>query len=939
MMKRISIFTVLLALFCAAAWAGTLQDVIPKTSWKLVYADSEEPSSWRAAYAIDGKTNTFWHTKWIAGSTGYPHEIRIDIGKPYPIDGFRYLPRQDGGLNGTIKKYEFYVSEDGVDWGSAVAAGTFDIGTSEKEILFAPKTGRFVRLRALSEINGNPWASMAEIDLLVEASPVAAMVPDWTSVRNPPFPSAQLSQVLTARDITDISATFIADPFLFYENGEWYMFFEILPVSGYTKFGLARSKDGINWKYERIVFGEQFQISYPQVFKYGDKYYMIPETGPINEVRIYEAQNFPYDWHYSSTIISGRSYVDPSIFRYNGKWWLFASENATNNCYLFYSQNLTSGWTQHPMSPIICNDASKSRQGGRAFVYDGGRIIRIVQKDDIYYGEKVRAFEVDRLTETEYTEHEVSESPILNKSGTGWNAVGMHTFDPWWTGNHWICAVDGIGYSNAWSIGIAVVPHPSAPESVITSPSSNVPINVGQWVRFSGTESYSGGNYPLSYLWQFGAGSGIADSGLKEPGFLQFSNPGTYTVSFKVTDSSGIYDPTPETRVIVVGANSSTIPKTGWKVFYADSEERVAGDFRAAYALDGKTNTFWHTQWGTGAGYPHEIQIDLGKTYQINGFRYLPRQDGGKNGTVGQYEFYVSEDGVRWGSSVAAGTFGSGTSVKEVLLAPKAGHFVRFRALSEVNGNPWTSMAEFDVLGSVPPESVIDTPSATVSINTGQSIRFSGRGTDGNYPYTYQWQFGAGSGIADSTLENPGVVQFNNPGIYTVSYTVTDCTGTPDPTPATRVIVVGMNTAPIPKAGWQVVYADSEETMGAYWLAKNAIDGKANTFWHTKWVGGSPGYPHEIQIDLGKTYQINGFRYLPRQDGSVNGTVKRYEFYVSEDGVSWGSSVAVGVFETGASVKEVLFAPKAGRFVHLRALSEVNGNPWTSMAEIDVLGF
>lgn len=938
MVKRISISIILLSLFCTAVWAAAPQDVIPKNSWKLIYTDSEESSYWRATNAIDGIASTFWHTKWIGGGTVYPHEIQIDIGNPYPIDGFRYWPRQDGGLNGTIKRYEFYVSEDRVNWGNPVATGTLGAGTSAKEVLFTPKTGRFVRLRALSEINGNPWASMAEIDLLTEVPPEAAMVPDWTNVKNPPFSPGQLTRVLTARDITDVATIYIADPFLFYENGEWYMFFEIMPTSGYNKFGLARSKDGIHWKYERSVFSEQFQISYPQVFKYGNKYYMIPETGPINEVRIYEAKNFPYDWQYHSTIVSGRSYVDPSIFRYNGKWWLFASENSTNNCYLFYSQNLTSGWIQHPMSPIIRNDAGKSRHGGRSFVYDGGRIIRIVQKDDIYYGESVRAFEVDRLTETEYAEHEVPESPILNKSGTGWNAVGLHTFDPWWTGNHWIAAIDGIGYTpTLWSIGISIIPHPSAPESVIQSPSTNVSINVGQWVQFSGTESYAGGNYPLSYIWQFGAGSGIADSSSKDPGPVRFDNPGTYTVSFSVTDSSGIYDPTPATRVIVVGASSPAIPKTGWRVVYADSEERVAGDFSVTYAIDGRANTFWHTQWGTGAGYPHEIQIDLGKTYQINGFRYLPRQDGGMNGTIKQYEFYVSADGVNWGSSAVAGTFGSGTSAKEALFALKAGRFVRLRALSEMNGNPWASMAELDVLGSLPPDGVINTPSTSVSINTGQWVQFSGSGANGNYPHNYLWQFGAGSGIADSTLKDPGPVQFSNPGVYTVSFTVTDCTGMPDPTPATRVIVVGMNTALISKTGWKVVYADSEEP--SYWRATNAIDGNANTFWHTKWIGGSPSYPHEIQIDLGKTYQINGFRYLPRQDGSVNGTVKKYEFYVSEDGVNWGSWVAAGAFESGASAKEAIFAPKAGRFVHLRALSEVNGNPWASMAELDVLGF
>jgi len=47
-----------------------------------------------------------------------------------------------------------------------VAAGTFAKTGTEKEVLFPSKTGRFVRLRALSEINGNPWTSVAELNVL-----------------------------------------------------------------------------------------------------------------------------------------------------------------------------------------------------------------------------------------------------------------------------------------------------------------------------------------------------------------------------------------------------------------------------------------------------------------------------------------------------------------------------------------------------------------------------------------------------------------------------------------------------------------------------------------------------------------------------------------------------------------------------------------------------
>jgi hypothetical protein len=67
------------------------------------------------------------------------------------------LPRQDGRANGTIAGYQVYVSPDGTTWGTAVAAGTLAANTNEKTVRFTAKTGRYVRLVAVSEMNGQPW--------------------------------------------------------------------------------------------------------------------------------------------------------------------------------------------------------------------------------------------------------------------------------------------------------------------------------------------------------------------------------------------------------------------------------------------------------------------------------------------------------------------------------------------------------------------------------------------------------------------------------------------------------------------------------------------------------------------------------------------------------------------------------------------------------------
>ena len=227
----------------------------------------------------------------------------------------------------------------------------------------------------------------------------------------------------------------------------------------------------------------------------------------------------------------------------------------------------------------------------------------------------------------------------------------------------------------------------------------------------------------------------------------------------------------------------------------------------------------------------------------------------------------------------------------------------------------------------------------------GQSVSFSGTGTDPEgRSLTYAWTFGTG-GPPASTNQNPGGITFNTAGVYSVALTVTDAGGASDPTPATRVVTVQSNTPPagsdpavvISKAGWRLLFVDSQEFQGENGLARNAFDSDINTIWHTAWFDSSPPPPHELQIDLGATYSVRGFRYLPRQDGGENGRIADYRFYVSSDGVNWGTAVSSGVFPNTRDEAERLFTPKTGRFIRLRALSEVNGNPWTSMAELNVL--
>ena len=134
-----------------------------------------------------------------------------------------------------------------------------------------------------------------------------------------------------------------------------------------------------------------------------------------------------------------------------------------------------------------------------------------------------------------------------------------------------------------------------------------------------------------------------------------------------------------------------------------------------------------------------------------------------------------------------------------------------------------------------------------------------------------------------------------------------------------------------------VIKVDSEETAGENGRGTNAVDGDPETFWHTEWQDANPEPPHEIILKMDEATAIKGFTYLPRQDDSDHGLIKDYEFYVSDDGKDFGKPIKKGVFESSKDKKTVTFDSKKCQFIKLRALSEINGEAWTSAAEIGVI--
>ncbi|MCP3934514.1 MAG: carbohydrate-binding protein, partial [Actinomycetia bacterium] len=172
--------------------------IASKAGWSIEYVDSEQTlpaEDGVAANTIDGDPATLWVTQYDPSADPLPHEIWIDLGTDQDLCGFRYTPRQAGNTNAIIEDYELYVKAGSApsqsptvegEW-TLVSNGTLHTSASAPgapaaavTLELTPVTARYVRLKATSEIGGNPWSQANELDLFAVATttgPTLEVVP------------------------------------------------------------------------------------------------------------------------------------------------------------------------------------------------------------------------------------------------------------------------------------------------------------------------------------------------------------------------------------------------------------------------------------------------------------------------------------------------------------------------------------------------------------------------------------------------------------------------------------------------------------------------------------------------------------------------------------------------------------------------------------------
>jgi len=222
---------------------------------------------------------------------------------------------------------------------------------------------------------------------------------------------------------------FWADPFPVHEAGRYFLFFEEF-LYAENKGHLSVAEIGPQGLLEppRVLLRRAAHLSYPFVFRWQDRWYLIPESQEENRIDLYQFDQFPYTVRYHSTLMSGLKAADATLFEHQGRWWMMVAVatpgtmNFDELC-LFLADSPLGPWTEHPGNPIK-SDVRGARPAGRVFVRNG-RLFRPSQDSSRRYGYAMRLQEIKVLTEDAYVEEEVDA--IL----PDWSpeVIATHTFN------------------------------------------------------------------------------------------------------------------------------------------------------------------------------------------------------------------------------------------------------------------------------------------------------------------------------------------------------------------------------------------------------------------------------------------------------------------------------------------------------------------------------
>ena len=355
------------------------------------------------------------------------------------------------------------------------------------------------------------------------------------------------------------------------------------------------------------------------------------------------------------------------------------------------------------------------------------------------------------------------------------------------------------------------------------------------------------------------------------------------------------------------------------------SGESSGAQGKAEQAVDGKEDTYWHSQYKPSNNVVlnqddptknknNNYYVELDAAYTVSEVTYVPRTKDGQvtgNGCITKCNVYTSKDnGANWEKAGASEEWTyTGTDVKKTITfeKPVAGVTnIKFEVLSTKgetgNDNKFINAAEFGIIGKkdaekppVSEDKVIEAPvltavapvkgakpaNVTAADTEGYTVKTAWTGSDNaavttfeaGKEYTLTATLTATEGYKFTETSKPSTIKVGE-GDVDVTADIKDGGKTMT---LTHKFTVPAETVQYAKLTGLTGAADSEELKGEQngnGPAAKAVDGKTDTFWHTNWSDATKPKPESsggkltghntYTITLKNPSTVTEFTYMPR---------------------------------------------------------------------------
>lgn len=229
------------------------------------------------------------------------------------------------------------------------------------------------------------------------------------------------------RLLPDDGGRFYADPFLWTEGDQTWLFVEEFPyATGRGILSVAEIGADGSVSTPRPILDQSCHLSYPQVFAEGGTIWMVPETSGRRTVELWRAVDFPDRWERHAVLLDDVDLGDATIERVGDTWWMFGTSrepwcSSWDALHVWHAPALTGPWTPVDGGPQVV-DIATARPAGRMIATPSG-LLRPVQDSSLDYGCGLGLTRVDRLDAGGFAETRIA------RFATPKPLDGLHTWN------------------------------------------------------------------------------------------------------------------------------------------------------------------------------------------------------------------------------------------------------------------------------------------------------------------------------------------------------------------------------------------------------------------------------------------------------------------------------------------------------------------------------